>query len=566
MSANIIYVGYEMDLRSKELYTGLERAAHRALLHSVGFGRGDFGKPIVAVVNSWNEIVPGHIHLRGLSEAVKAGVREAGGMPSEFNTIAICDGLCQGHIGMRYPLPSRELIADSVELMVEAHRFDAMVMICSCDKIVPAHLMAALRLNIPTIVVTGGPMYPGKYRETEGITLTSMRELVGRTKRGEISSEELAEIEQCALPGAGSCAMMGTANTMSCIAEALGMTLPGSGTAHATSAKKMRIARESGLRIVPMLKEELTPRKIITKEAIINATAVGMAIGGSTNMALHIPAIAQEANVKFDLDDLERVSRSTNHICDIVPSGKYPMLALEEAGGIPGVIKALGSKVDLNVLTVTGQSMKEIIEEVEVVGREVIRPLTEPVHKEGSLAVLRGNLAPDGAVVKQTSVHSKMMVHKGPARTFTSMEDAIESLMNDRIKDGDVIVISYEGPKGGPGMREMHMVTSILMGLGLGESVALVTDGRFSGSTRGPCIGHVSPEAASGGPIGLVAEGDIIEIDIPGRKLHLEVSEQELARRREHIKPLKKEAGKALRRYSLLATSADKGAVLVDEL
>ncbi len=344
------------------------------------------------------------------------------------------------------------------------------------------------------------------------------------------------------------------------------MTLPGCGTAHATSAKKTRLARESGLRIVAMLKEELTPRKIITKEAICNATAVGMAIGGSTNMALHIPAIAQEADVKFDLDDLERVSRATGHICDIVPSGKHTMLALEEAGGIPGVIKALGSKVDLKVLTVTGQSMKEVIEKVEVVDPEVIRPSTDPVHKEGSLAVLRGNLAPDGAVVKQTGVHSKMMVHKGPARTFTSMEDAIEALMNDRIKDGDVIVISYEGPKGGPGMREMHMVTSILMGLGFGESVALVTDGRFSGSTRGPCIGHVSPEAASGGPIGLVVEGDIIEIDIPSRKLHLEVSEQELAKRREHIKPLKKEAGKALKRYALLATSADKGAVLVDEL
>jgi dihydroxy-acid dehydratase len=555
-----------MNLRSKELHTGLERAGHRALLHAIGLTREDFGKPIVAVVNSWNEIVPGHIHLRELAEAVKGGVRESGGIPMEFNTIATCDGLCQGHIGMRYPLPSRELIADSIELMVEGHRFDAMVMLCSCDKIIPAHLMAAARLNIPAILVTGGPMYPGKYRNMEGLTITSIREFVGRTKKGEMTAEELAEIEQCALPGAGSCAMMGTANTMSCFAEAIGMTLPGCGTAHALSAKKLRIARQSGLRIVPMIKEKLTPQKIITETALTNATAAAMAIGGSTNMALHIPAIAHEAGLKFSLEKLNRISEETPHICNVVPSGKYPLLGLEEAGGMPAVLKELGGKIDLNVLTVTGRKMIAKVESAQIMDRDVIRPLTDPLNKQGSLAVLWGNLAPDGAVVKQTGVHEKMMTHRGPARPFATMELAVEALMDDQIRDGDVMVIRYEGPKGGPGMREMHMVTSILMGLGLGDKVALVTDGRFSGSTRGPCIGHVSPEAAQGGPIALVERGDIIEIDIPARRLHLDVSEEELAQRQKRFTPPKKEISKTLRRYSLLVTSANKGAILADEL
>jgi dihydroxy-acid dehydratase len=403
-----------------------------------------------------------------------------------------------------------------------------MVMLCSCDKIIPAHLMAAARLNIPAILVTGGPMYPGKYRNMEGLTITSIREFVGRTKKGEMTAEELAEIEQCALPGAGSCAMMGTANTMSCFAEAIGMTLPGCGTAHALSAKKLRIARQSGLRIVPMIKEKLTPQKIITETALTNATAAAMAIGGSTNMALHIPAIAHEAGLKFSLEKLNRISEETPHICNVVPSGKYPLLGLEEAGGMPAVLKELGGKIDLNVLTVTGRKMIAKVESAQIMDRDVIRPLTDPLNKQGSLAVLWGNLAPDGAVVKQTGVHEKMMTHRGPARPFATMELAVEALMDDQIRDGDVMVIRYEGPKGGPGMREMHMVTSILMGLGLGDKVALVTDGRFSGSTRGPCIGHVSPEAAQGGPIALVERGDIIEIDIPARRLHLDVSEEEL--------------------------------------
>jgi dihydroxy-acid dehydratase len=555
-----------MNLRSKELYDGLERAAHRALLYSVGFTEEDFGKPLVAVVNSWNEIVPGHIHLRSLAEAVKGGIREGGGIPIEFNTIAICDGLCQGHIGMSYPLPSREVIADSIELMVESHRFDAMVMICSCDKIVPAHIMAALRINIPSIIVTGGPMYPGKYREIEGITLSNMREYIGRAKVGEISYEELAEIERCALPGPGSCSMMGTANTMSCIAEAMGMSLTGCGTSHATSSEKVRIARKSGLRIIQMVGEDLTPDKIVTKEAITNATAVAMALGGSTNMALHIPAIAHESGLDFPLELLDRISRNTPHLCDIRPSGKYPMSSLEEAGGIPAVMKELEGTLELEVLTVTGRTMGENIQKAQVLDRDVIRPISNPVHPEGSLAILKGNLAPNGAVVKQAGVHEKMMIHRGPARTFNSMEAAVDALMDDKVKGGEVMVIRYEGPKGGPGMREMHMVTSLLMGLGLGDKVALVTDGRFSGSTRGPCIGHISPEAAEGGPIALVEEGDIIEVDIPKRTLRLLVSDGELSRRAEHFTPIKKEARGALRRYSLLAESADKGAVLSEEL
>lgn len=555
-----------MNLRSKELYDGLERAAHRALLYSVGFTEEDFGKPLVAVVNSWNEIVPGHIHLRGLAEAVKGGIREGGGIPMEFNTIAICDGLCQGHIGMSYPLPSREVIADSIELMVESHRFDAMVMLCSCDKIVPAHIMAALRMNIPSIIVTGGPMYPGKYKEFEGITLSNMREYIGKAKVGEISYEELAEIERCALPGPGSCSMMGTANTMSCIAEAMGMTLTGCGTSHATSSEKLRIARKSGLRIIQMLEEGLTPDRIVTEEAITNATTVAMALGGSTNMALHIPAIAHERGIAFPLEMFDRISRNTPHLCDIRPSGKYPVSSLEDAGGIPAVMKELEAKLELNVLTVTGRTMGENIQKARVLDRDVIRPISDPVHPEGSLAILRGNLAPNGAVVKQTSVHEKMMVHRGPARTFNSMEDAVDALMDDGVKGGEVMVIRYEGPQGGPGMREMHMVTSILMGLGLGDKVALVTDGRFSGSTRGPCIGHISPEAAEGGPIALVEEGDMIEVDIPKRTLSLLVSDGELSRRAEHFTPVGKEARGALRRYSLLAKSADKGAILSEEL
>lgn len=551
-----------MGLRSEELYGGLERAAHRALLYSVGFEKEDFGKPVIAIVNSWNEIVPGHIHLRELADEVKRGVREAGGMPVEFDTIAICDGLCQGHIGMRYPLPSRDIIADSIELMVESHRFDAMVMICSCDKIVPGHIMAAARLNIPSIVVTGGPMQPGNYGKFEGITLSRMREFIGRTKRGEITPEELEEIEKVACPGPGSCSMMGTANTMSCVAEAIGLTLTGSGTAHADGEKKRKIAYESGKRIIAMLDENLRPLDIITDEALVNAASVAVSLGGSTNMTLHIPAIAHEAGLSFPLLRFDEISRKSPHICDINPSGRFPLSRLEDAGGVPAVMKELGDRLNLDVMTVTGKPLGENIRDARVLDREAIRPVSDPVHEQGSIAVLSGNLAPDGAVVKQSGVHEKMMIHSGPARPFGSMEEAVDALMQDKIQHGDVMVLRYEGPRGGPGMREMHMVTSILMGLGFGESVALVTDGRFSGSTRGPCIGHISPEAARGGTIGLVEEGDIINIDIPGRKLDLQVDEDTLQERRKNFTPVQKEIRGALKRYAMLSTSADRGAIL----
>ncbi|MBN1686636.1 MAG: dihydroxy-acid dehydratase [Spirochaetales bacterium] len=551
-----------MALRSEELHGGLERSAHRALLYSVGFKKEDFGKPIIAVVNSWNEIVAGHIHLRELSSEVKRGIREAGGVPVEFDTIAICDGLCQGHVGMRYPLPSREIIADSIEVMVESHRFDGMVMICSCDKIVPGHIMAAARVNIPSIIVTGGPMQPGNYGKFEGITLSSMREFIGRTKRGEISFEQLEEIEKTACPGPGSCSMMGTANTMSCLAEALGLSLTGCGSSHADSEKKRLIAYESGKRILGMLEENLRPLDILTDEALANAASVGVSIGGSTNMTLHLPAIAHEAGLSFPLVKFDEISRKSPHICDINPSGRFPLSRLEAAGGIPAVMRELGDRLNTGVLTVTGKTLGENIRGAEVLDRQTIRPVDDPVHEQGSIAVLRGNLAPDGAVVKQSGVHAKMMVHSGPARPFSSMEEAVDALMQDRIHHGDVMVIRYEGPRGGPGMREMHMVTSILMGLGFGESVALVTDGRFSGSTRGPCIGHISPEAARGGTIASVQEGDIIDIDIPGRKLHLRVDDATLKDRAKHYVPVIKEARGALKRYAALATSADRGAIL----
>ena len=551
-----------MRYRSAELHEGLERSAHRALLYSLGLTEEDFSKPIVAIVNSWNEIVPGHVHLRDLAEKAKEGIRDSGGVPVEFNTIAVCDGLCQGHIGMRYPLPSREVIADSIEMMVESHRFDGMVMLCSCDKIIPGHIMAAVRLNIPAVMVTGGPMRPGVWKDNDRITLSSMREYIGRVKRGELSEQEMHEIEKAACPGPGSCSMMGTANTMSCIAEALGLSLPGCATAHAESPEKLRFAYDSGRSIVELIQGNFTAGKIVTERSLENAATVAAAIGGSTNYCLHLPAIAHEAGFNFTLETIDAVSKSTPHICDINPSGRFPMSRLEGAGGIPAVMNELRDKLHLDAPTVTGRSVGENIASAQVTDREVIRPVADPVHSEGSIAVLKGNLAPRGAVVKQSGVHESMLVHSGPARPFDSMEDAVKALMSDAITEGDVMVIRYEGPKGGPGMREMHMVTSILMGMGLGTSVALVTDGRFSGSTRGPCIGHISPEAMAGGPIGLVEEGDIISIDIPQRRLELQVTDSVLGERLMRYVPVEKEASSALKRYANLVTSADTGAIL----
>ena len=550
------------DYRSGMLTNGIERAAHRALLYSTGLDREDLGKPMIAVVNSFTEMVPGHFHLRELADFVKQGIIEAGGIPREFSTIAICDGICQGHKGMSYPLPSRELIADSAEYMIEAHQFDGMVMLPGCDKIVPGMLMAAMRLNIPAIVIPGGPMLPGKYKDMEAITLTDMRELIGRTQTGRLTEDELMKIEEAALPGVGTCSMLGTANTMSCLAEALGMSLPGCGLAHAVSAKKRRIAKQSGRRIVAMVKEDLTPRKIMTREALRNAIRVSMAMGASTNSTLHLPAIAHEAGIHITLDDFDELSREIPYLCNIKPSGQYPLSVLEEQGGVPAVMKALERKLDLEQMTVSGKTVGENLAGVELVENDVIFSLDHPKKPEGGLAILHGNLAPKGAVVKQAGVKPSMHYFEGQARVFTSMEEASWAVSNDKIQKGDVLVIRYEGPKGGPGMREMHMTCSLIVGRGMDEDCALVTDGRFSGSTRGPCIGHVSPEAAAGGPIAAVEEGDRIIIDIPNRTLTLCVPEEEIQRRLERVRHIHKPATPALGRYAALVTSADQGAVL----
>lgn len=549
------------DCRSGELVNGIERSAHRALLYSTGLDEEDLKKPLIAVVNSYTEMVPGHYHLRELVEFVKLGVAEAGGVAREFSTIAICDGICQGHKGMRYPLPSREIIADSMEYMIEAHQFDGMVLMPGCDKIVPGMLMAAMRLNIPAIVLPGGPMMPGKHKGKE-LTLTDMRELIGQTQTGKLSEEELLQIEKEALPGVGTCAMLGTANTMSCLAEVIGMSLPGCGLAHAVSAKKRRLAKQSGRRIVEMVKEDLTPRKIMTREALRNGIAASMAMGASTNSTLHIPAIAHEAGIELGFDDFDEISRKVPYLCNIKPSGQYPLLALEEAGGIPAVMKAIESKLDLVQMTVTGKTVGENLKDVPLVENDLIFPLSAPKREEGGLAILHGNIAPKGAVVKVSGVKSSMHYFEGRARVFHSMEEASYAVSNDQIKYGDILVITYEGPKGGPGMREMHMTTSLIVGRGMDESCALITDGRFSGSTRGPCIGYISPEAAAGGPIAAVEEGDKIIIDIPDRTLTLCVPDEEIQRRLSQVKHIHKEATPALRRYAALVTSADQGAVL----
>lgn len=553
---------YFKNYRSGQLTNGIERSAHRSLLYSTGLDSEDLRKPMIAIVNSFTEMVPGHIHLREIADFVKQGVVEAGGIPREFNTIAICDGICQGHKGMSYPLPSREIIADSIEYMIEAHQFDAMVLMPGCDKIVPGMLMAAMRLNIPALVVPGGPMLPGRYQDIETLTLTDMRELIGRTQTGKMDADTLMKVEQCALPGYGTCAMLGTANTMGCLAEVLGMSLPGCALAHAVSAKKRRIAKQSGRRIVGMIKEDLTPRKIVTRESIRNAIAVSMAMGASTNSTLHLPAIAHEANISITLDDFDEISRKVPYLCNIKPSGKHPLCDLEETGGVPAVMKAIESLLDGDQLTVNGKTLKENLSNVPLVENDVIFSITSPKNPEGGLAILHGNLAPDGAVVKKSGVKPSMYYFEGRARVFHSMEDASYAVSNDLIHEGDILVITYEGPKGGPGMREMHMTTSLIVGRGMDESCALITDGRFSGSTRGPCIGHISPEAAAGGPIAAVEEGDKIIIDIPNRSLTLCVPDEEIQRRLSNIKHIRKERTPALDRYSSLVTSADQGAVL----
>jgi dihydroxy-acid dehydratase len=549
--------------RSDDLSVGIERSAHRALLYSVGMTGSDFEKPLVAVVNSWNEIVPGHIHLRDVAEQVKYGIYEAGGIPREFNTIAVCDGMCQGHVGMSYPLPSRDVIADSIEIMIQSHRFDAMVMLPGCDKTVPGMLMAAMRLDIPTIFLTAGPSLAGKFGKNGVITTTDIREFAGRTQKGEITPEELHRLEEEAIPSAGSCAMMGTANTMNCLTEVLGLTLPECGTALAVSSKKKRLARVTGNRIMGLLQAGITPRRIVTRAALENAIAADMAMGGSTNSVLHLMAIAHEGGIGLKLEDFDRIGRKVPYICNIKPSGAYPLSSLDDSGGIPALLKTIEPHLHENHLTVTGRTLIENIADAVPPGNDVIYPLEKPKGKEGGIAILRGTLAPDGAVVKQSAVKPSMHVFQGRARVFHSMEDASAAVSGDEIREGDVIVIRYEGPRGGPGMREMHMTTSLLVGRGMDEKCALVTDGRFSGSTRGPCVGHIAPEAAAGGPIAIVEDGDGILIDIPNRKLELLVDGKIIQERLAKLKPLRKPRVGALAKYAELVTSADRGAVLL---
>ncbi|MFH1774257.1 MAG: dihydroxy-acid dehydratase [Methanobacteriota archaeon] len=550
-------------MRSDEVKKGAERAPQRSLLKALGITDEEIEKPFIAVVNSWNEFVPGHIHLDRIAGAVKAGVRAAGGTPFEFHTIAICDGIAMGHEGMKYSLPSREVIADSIELMIQAHRIDAMVMISSCDKIVPGHLMAAARLDLPAILVTGGAMCPG-FVGDEYADLVSVFEGVGAYKTGKISGEELRNLEEFACTGAGSCAGLFTANTMACITEALGMSLPECATCHAVDAKKLRIAKKSGAQIVELLRRNITASKILTKKAFENAIRVDMAIGGSTNTVLHLPAVANELGIKLDLKTFDELGRITPNLVSLRPGGRHFMLDLDRAGGIPAVMQRLRKRLNLDCLTVTGKSIADNLKKIRIINpkknKEVIRTLQNPYYKEGGIAVLYGSLAPGGAVVKQSAVAPKMLVHKGKARVFDGEEDANQAILKKKIKRGDVIIIRCEGPKGGPGMREMLEATSALAGMGLLDSVALVTDGRFSGGTRGLCIGHVSPEAAEGGPIALVENGDVIEIDIPGRKIELAAPEALAKRSGKSFMPKIKKG--YLARYLKSVSSASEGAIL----
>ncbi|WP_434512708.1 dihydroxy-acid dehydratase [Desulfitobacterium sp. AusDCA] len=550
--------------RSYQAVEGYDRSGPRAHLRNMGLSTEDLKKPFIGIVNTYNEMHPGHFHLNELVKHIRDGVWAAGGVPFEFGTIAICDGFAQANVGMCYALPSREIIADSIEVQVEGHRYDGLVLVGGCDKIVPALLMAAARLDIPAIVVTGGPMLPGRYNGQEYATY-ELKEAAGKVQRGLMSEKVFEEMENCLSPTAGSCAMMGTANSMSIVAEALGLTLPGCATAHAVEGKKRRIAKASGYRIVELVNSGFRPSSILTQKTFMDAIKVAMAIGGSTNSLLHIPAIAHELGIKITPDDFETISSGQPYLAKIKPSGKHTLKDLEDAGGIPAVMKEMASLIDTSRITVSGLTIQEIIDEAENKNPEVIRPLNNAYSSQGSLAILHGNLAPNGAVVKQTAVQPSMLTHQGPARVFNSEDEAVKAIVGNKINHGDIIVIRYEGPKGGPGMREMLTATSYLVGMGL-DDVALVTDGRFSGATRGPVIGHVSPEAAGGGIIGLVKDGDQIVIDIPQRSLNLLVSDDVLeARRGEWQRPAPKIDKGYLKRYVHLVTSADDGAILLTE-
>jgi dihydroxy-acid dehydratase len=517
-------------MKSDAVKKGIERAPHRSLLRAVGCTPAEMDKPFIGIVNSFSEIVPGHMQLRGIAEAVKAGVREGGGVPFEVNTIAVCDGIAMNHAGMKYSLPSRELIADSVEIVAEAHGFDALVFIPNCDKIIPGMLMAAVRLNLPAIFISGGPMLAGVL-DGKKVDLTTVFEAVGAVASGKMTEAELLRLEAVACPGCGSCAAMYTANTMNCLTEALGMGLPGNGTIPAVYAGRQSLAREAGRQIKQLLEANIRPSDIINRDAIHNAFIVDMALGGSTNSVLHLMAVAHEAGIDFKLPAINEISQHAPYICNVRPAGQYQIEDLDRAGGIPAVMGEVRKLLKLGAKTVTGKTVGENLARVKTLDKEVIHSIKTAYSDTGGLALLFGNLAPEGAVVKKAAVSPEMMTHRGPARVFDSEEEATRAIMGGQIKPGDVLVIRYEGPKGGPGMREMLTPTSLLCGIGLDRKVALITDGRFSGATRGAAIGHVSPEAASRGPIAIVREGDTISIDIPNCKLDVTLSDKEIADR-----------------------------------
>jgi len=566
MSSTTSHASQKRHYRSDIIKKGVERAPHRSLLRATGLKDEDFDKPFIAIANSYIDIIPGHVHLDEFGKMIKEEVRKAGGVPFIFNTIGVDDGIAMGHAGMKYSLPSRELIADSVETVVQAHQFDALICIPNCDKIVPGMIMGALRCNIPTIFISGGPMAAGVMPDGRIVDLISVFEGVGAYTEGQIGLEELAQLERFGCPGCGSCSGMFTANSMNCLSEALGIALPGNGTALACTTEREELARRAARQIMYLLENDIKIRDIVTEEAIDNAFTLDVAMGGSTNTVLHTLAIAREAGIEYDIARVDTISRRTPNICKVSPSSPYHMEDVHRAGGISAILKELSRKPGLlhtETLTVTGQTLGENIADAEIKDERVIRPLEKAYSEEGGLAILFGNLAPEGAVVKTAGVLPEMMTHTGPARIYESQEEAVAGIMAREVQPGDVVVIRYEGPRGGPGMQEMLSPTSLIMGQGLGSSVALITDGRFSGGTRGACVGHISPEAAAGGPIALIEPGDMITVDIPGRRLVLHVSDEELARRRAHWQPrTRPNLPKYLSRYAKMVTSGSQGAVL----
>lgn len=553
-------------MRSDNVEKGVARAPHRSLLKALGFVDEEMGKPIIGIANSFNEIIPGHMHLKNLVQAVKDGIREAGGIPMEFNTIGVCDGLAMNHIGMKYSLVTRNIIADSIEAAAMATPFDGMVFIPNCDKVVPGMLIAAARLNLPSVFVSGGAMLAGVHNGKK-IGLSDVFEAVGRYEAGTMDEEELAAIEESACPTCGSCAGMYTANTMNCLTEVLGMGLPGNGTVPAVYSERLRLAKRAGMQVMKVLAADLRPKDIMTEDAFFNAVSVDMALGGSSNTALHLPAVAHEAGVKLTLDDFNTIAKNTPQLSKLSPSGVYFIEDLHAAGGIPAVMKRLADngrlKKDAKNVMLTTQGV--VADSAKVLDEDVIHPFDAPVYPTGGIAVLKGNLAPDGSVVKEGAVDKEMLVHSGPAKVFNNEEEAVEAITGGKIVAGDVVVIRYEGPKGGPGMREMLTPTATITGMGLGKDVALITDGRFSGATRGASIGHVSPEAAAGGTIAVVEDGDIIEIDIPNRRLNVKLSDEEIARRKAALPPYKANVTGYLRKYAAHVSSAAEGAIEIFE-